>query len=108
MIVEVNETEFRKHLDEASRFAAFFHTPFCANCTAARQMLEMALKRIPFDIKVVSANLNLMPSLAEPLQIQSVPLLVFIKDGESAGRFSAFLRGDELYYSLVHFFGENG
>lgn len=107
MIVEVNESQFRQHMEEKNRFAAFFHTPFCANCSFARNVLNTVTKRLPIDVPIVSSNLNVMPTLAEPLQVMTVPLLLFIKDGEPVEQFVAFGRADELFFSLIHFFGQN-
>lgn len=104
MIVELNEQQLKRHLDENKYVIAFFYTPFCANCSYARNVLEMALKRLDIKIPVVSGNLNLMPSLAEPLQIMTVPLLLFIKEGKPIEHFVSFGRADELYYSLIKFF----
>lgn len=107
MIVEVNALQFRQYVEENSHVAVFFHTPFCANCSFARTMLETVTKRLPIDVTVISGDLNVMPSLAEPLRIMTVPLLLLLKNGEPVERFVSFRKADELYYLLIKFFGEN-
>lgn len=107
MIVEVTEQQFKKYIEENDRVIAFFYTPFCANCSYARNVVETILKRLENNIPVVAGNLNLMPSLAEPLQIMTVPLLLFIKKGEPVKHFVSFGRADELYYSFIQFHEKN-
>lgn len=106
MIVEVNEEQFRQYVEHHSHVAVFFHTPFCANCSYARMMLESVMKRLPMEATIISGDLNRMPSLAEPLQIMTVPLLLLLKKGEPVEQFVAFGRADGLYYLLIKFFGE--
>lgn len=107
MLVELNEQQLQKYVEEHENVIVFFHTPFCANCSFARHMLESVLKRMPFDITIVSGNLNIMPSLAESFQIMTVPLLLLIKNGKPVHRFVAFNRGNELSVTLINFFRKN-
>lgn len=63
-------------------FAVFVHTPLCGTCKAAKRMLSVAENVVP-DFRLVSANLNLMPELAQQFRIESVPcLLVKRKAGD--------------------------
>jgi thioredoxin 1 len=62
-------------------FAIFIHTPLCGTCLAARRMLTVAIELVP-DFPILSANVNVMPEMAQQFQIESVPcLLVKRKDG---------------------------
>ncbi|RKP56919.1 thioredoxin [Cohnella endophytica] len=63
-------------------FAVFVHTPLCGTCQAAKRMLAVAAEVVP-ELHLASANLNLMPELAQQFRIESVPcLLVKRKTGE--------------------------
>jgi len=104
MIVEMTEQQFRKHMQENDHVIAFFYTPFCANCSYARKVIEIVLNRLDKNIQIVSGNLNLMPSLAEPLRIMTVPLLLFIDKGKPKAHFVSFGRADELYNALIKFY----
>ncbi len=105
MIVEVNEIQFQKKLKEHSKVVAFFHTPFCATCTISRHMLEKVLehvKQTEEEFAAVSCDLNRMPTLAEPLQIMTVPIVLLFSDGEPIARSVAFGRADELYTVIMN------
>lgn len=62
-------------------FALFVHTPLCGTCLAVRRMLTVAMEIVP-EVQMMSANINVMPDLAQKFQIESVPcLLVKRKNG---------------------------
>lgn len=59
----------------------FVHTPLCGTCALAKRMLGIVESMRP-ELEIVSANLNVMPGLAERFRIESVPcLLVRGEDG---------------------------
>jgi predicted RecB family nuclease len=59
----------------------FVHTPLCGTCALARKMLGVVEAMMP-ELAIASANLNVMPGLAERFRIESVPcLLVRERDG---------------------------
>lgn len=61
-------------------FAVFAYTPLCGTCKAARRMLAVAAEILP-DLPMAEANINLMPDMAQALQIESVPCLL-LKRGD--------------------------
>jgi thioredoxin 1 len=62
-------------------FVVFVHTPLCGTCLAARRMLTVAKEIVP-EVPILSANVNMMPDIAQKFQIESVPcLLIKHKDG---------------------------
>ncbi|GIO11507.1 hypothetical protein J19TS2_10620 [Cohnella xylanilytica] len=59
----------------------FVHTPLCGTCALAKRMLGIVETMRP-ELEIASANLNVMPGLAERFRIESVPcLLVRGEDG---------------------------
>ncbi len=78
---EWEPAEWRRAWTAAGPFAVFVHTPLCGTCKAARRMLEVAEAMLP-QLKMASANLNLMPDMAQIFRIESVPcLLIKCPDG---------------------------
>lgn len=74
--------EWRREWEHMSGpFAVFVHTPLCGTCKAVRRMLGVAAEILP-DFPLVEANVNVMPDMAQALQIESVPCLILKrKDG---------------------------
>ncbi|QMV44592.1 thioredoxin family protein [Cohnella cholangitidis] len=60
-------------------FALFVHTPLCGTCLAAKRILAVAVEIVP-EVQVMSANINVMPDLAQTFQIESVPCLLIKRD----------------------------
>ncbi|WP_239614382.1 thioredoxin family protein [Cohnella mopanensis] len=63
-------------------FALFVHTPLCGTCLAAKRMLAVATEIVP-EVQVMSANINVMPDLAQTFQIESVPCLLMKRNDGS-------------------------
>jgi hypothetical protein len=79
---EWNRAEWRRDWEhKPGPFAVYVHTPLCGTCKAVRRMLEVAAEILP-DLPLAEANINLMPDMAQELQIASVPCLILKrKDG---------------------------
>ncbi|WP_316571525.1 thioredoxin family protein [Neobacillus sp. YIM B06451] len=67
----------------------YFYTPLCGTCQVASKMLEVvaAMNR---HIEIGKINLNYAPEFAETFAIESVPCLVFIKEGQTIDSIYAF------------------
>ncbi|GAB7056132.1 MULTISPECIES: thioredoxin family protein [Paenibacillus] len=61
----------------------YFYTPLCGTCKVGMRMLEVIAAMHP-DIPVGLCNINYAPGLAHGWQIESVPCLVRIEDGNPA------------------------
>jgi thioredoxin-like negative regulator of GroEL len=90
------------NLDEVSSFLnnhssglIYFYTPLCGTCQVASRMLLVIENMV--DVKIGKMNLNYFPELAETFEIESVPCLLFIKDGEMVEMIYAFHSVPFLY-----------
>lgn len=73
----------------------YFYTPLCGTCQVASRMLHVIENMV--DVTIGKMNLNFYPELAEKFQIESVPCLLFIKDGELVEMVYAFNSVPFLY-----------
>lgn len=64
---------------ECLRFI-YFYTPLCGTCRLTQTMLNVVETMLP-DIVLNSCNINLMPDIAQALQIESVPCLLAVRQG---------------------------
>ncbi|WHX99860.1 thioredoxin family protein [Neobacillus sp. DY30] len=93
------------NLDELSSFLnghssglIYFYTPLCGTCQVASRMLQIIENM--FDVKIGKMNLNFYPELSDTFQIESVPCLLFIKDGELVEMIYAFNSVPFLYEKI--------
>lgn len=93
------------NLDEVTSFfnshssgLIYFYTPLCGTCQVASRMLHVIENMV--DIKIGKMNLNFYPELADKFQIESVPCLLFIKDGDIVEMIYAFNSVPFLYEKI--------
>jgi len=90
------------NLDEVSSFLKnhssgliYFYTPLCGTCQVASRMLQVIENMV--DVKIGKVNLNFYPDLAMQFEIESVPCLLLIKEGDVIDQIYAFQSVPFLY-----------
>ncbi|MDM5330417.1 thioredoxin family protein [Neobacillus sp. CF12] len=93
------------NLDDVSSFLKnhssgliYFYTPLCGTCQVASRMLQVIEKMV--DVNIGKMNLNFSPELANKFEIESVPCLLIIKDGEVLEMIYAFRSVPFLYEKI--------
>ncbi|CAI6081332.1 thioredoxin family protein [Cohnella sp. JJ-181] len=75
-MTEWEPRSWRQAIDEREgAIALYVYTPLCGTCAVAKRMLEVAEASLP-DVRIDTADINLMPGLAEAYKIESVPCLL--------------------------------
>lgn len=92
-------------LDELSSFTnhhstglLYFYTPLCGTCQLASRMLQIIEQMV--EINMGKMNLNYFPEIAEEFAIESVPCLLFFKNGEVVETVYAFQSVPYLYEKI--------
>lgn len=62
------------------QFILFGYTPFCGTCKLAEKMLDITAASL--DVQVKKIDLNYYEALSQQYEIQSVPVLLFVRDAE--------------------------
>jgi thioredoxin-like negative regulator of GroEL len=90
------------NLDEVSSFLKnhssgliYFYTPLCGTCQVASRMLQVIENMV--DVKIGKVNLNFYPEMAKQFEVESVPCLLLIKDGDVIDQIYAFQSVPFLY-----------
>jgi thioredoxin-like negative regulator of GroEL len=93
------------NLDEVSSFLKnhssgliYFYTPLCGTCQVASRMLQVIENMV--DVKIGKMNLNFYPEMATQFEIESVPCLLLIKNGELIDQIYAFQSVPFLYEKI--------
>lgn len=97
---ELQLSEVKIYIAHKDTFGLYFYTPLCGTCKLGARMLEIAMHTDP-SIPVFQANINVMPELAQEMQISSIPSLLLIKSGEIIERVHAMRSVDYLYEKLL-------
>jgi thioredoxin-like negative regulator of GroEL len=95
---EWNLDEVSSFLNNHSSGLIYFYTPLCGTCQLASRMLHVIENMV--DVTIGKMNLNFYPELAEKFEIESVPCLLFIKDGELVEMIYAFHSVPFLYEKI--------
>jgi thioredoxin 1 len=77
----------------------YFYTPMCGTCQVAGKMLTVIEQLLP-TISAGKADLNYLPTMAERFEIESVPCLIVLNQGEVQEKVYAFQSVPYLYDKL--------
>jgi len=71
----------QKIADSSSPFALFLYTPLCGTCKVTEKMLSIVEVMEP-EIPLFKSDLNYLLELTTEWQVQSVPCIVIIEEGQ--------------------------
>lgn len=86
---EKTKEEIKIFLEEERTGYLYFYTPMCGTCQVASKMLTVIEQLLP-GVSSGKADLNYMPEMAERFEIESVPCLILLREGEEQEKIYAF------------------
>ncbi|WP_423408094.1 thioredoxin family protein [Heyndrickxia sp. MSNUG] len=96
---EWTKEEMEAFLKEKQTGFLYFYTPMCGTCQVAGKMLAVIEQLLP-DISGGKADLNYLLAMAERFEIESVPCLIILNEGEIQEKIYAFQSVPYLYGKL--------
>ncbi|MDY4921092.1 MAG: FAD-dependent oxidoreductase [Phascolarctobacterium sp.] len=105
IIVNPTASEFKKMLATKKTFLADFYATWCGPCKMLSYVLEDIDKLMCDKIDIVKIDIDKEPELTESMDIEIIPALFFIKDGEIASRYAGFLPKERLIERLEKLLG---
>lgn len=83
----------------------FGYTPMCGTCKISERMLDIAneVAQLPLEKR----NLNFYPEFSQQFEIQSVPILLIMKNDQELERIYAFQSVTYLLEKLKKYVDEN-
>ncbi|WP_462411089.1 thioredoxin family protein [Neobacillus sp. Marseille-QA0830] len=85
---EWNRDQLSVFLGREATGLVYFYTPMCGTCQLAGKMLRVVEELVSMEMGKM--NLNYYPDLAEQFKIESVPCLLFVKNGKVIETIYAF------------------
>ncbi|MFY0613867.1 MAG: thioredoxin [Hyphomicrobiaceae bacterium] len=92
MATNVSDQSFDEEVLKSSEpVLVDFHAEWCGPCKAMAPALEEVSQEMAGKVKVVKVDVDANPEITTKYQIQAMPTLIMIKDGEVAGRHTGAL-----------------
>lgn len=92
MATSVSDQTFEEEVLKASEpVLVDFHAEWCGPCKAMAPALEEVSNEMSGKLKVVKVDVDANPEITNKYQIQAMPTLIMIKDGEVANRHTGAL-----------------
>ncbi|MEH7237098.1 thioredoxin family protein [Bacillus sp. JJ1562] len=86
---EWKELEIDTQLANSDEFWLYLYTPMCGTCQVASKMITVVDELLP-NVTIGKSDLNYLTQKAMEWQIESVPCLMHLKDGEVTKKYYAF------------------
>ncbi|EOR24170.1 thioredoxin family protein [Cytobacillus oceanisediminis] len=80
-MIEWKPDQWEKQIKDASTAFFYLYTPLCGTCMVASKMLTVLHTMKP-DLNLGKMDLNYAPDLATKFEVESVPCLLIIENGE--------------------------
>ena len=97
-IIEVkSEAEFTEQVEQSPLpVVVDFWAPWCGPCQMQRKVLEEFAGKSADKVRVVKVNVDEVQALAQRYMVQSIPTLLFFKNGQLESQKIGLMRLEEL------------
>ena len=81
-LVEAGDAEFGGAVDTKRLVLVDLWAPWCGPCRSVAPVLEKLSREFATTLKVVKVNVDESPQTAQRYQARSIPMLLFMRNGE--------------------------
>lgn len=100
-VQEVNDAAFaQKVLNNPGLTIVDFNATWCGPCKALKPIFNKAANDFEGKASFASIDVDENPTVSEKYKIQSIPLLLFFKDGKVVKNIVGLISGKELYAAI--------
>jgi len=101
--METLSMESYEKLSAVSVRVLFFTTPMCGTCQLAREMLKICLASLPNPLPTYECRINEWKPYVQKWQIESVPCLIFERNGRVLEKMYAIESVSKLFEQYQKF-----
>ena len=99
--VEVNDSSFKEIVENGTRpVLVDFWAPWCGPCRAIGPIIEELANEYEGKVDFVKVNVDESPQIATAYSIQSIPTLLFFKEGKPMSQVVGMRPKEELQKNL--------
>ncbi len=102
MIEYANYENYNELLSQGFVIADFF-SETCGPCKILAKILEELAAELPF-VNIVKVNVTAYPRLGNDNDIEAVPTILFVKDGQLQERIVGLLSRDEIMDKISQYY----
>lgn len=97
--MNVTETTFNTEVMQSTiPVIVDFYADWCPPCLKLGPILDRIAETNEGQLKVVKVNVDNEPALAQKFQVSSIPLLVYVNEGEVIGKSEGFQNERQLQH----------
>ncbi|MDR0679927.1 MAG: thioredoxin [Puniceicoccales bacterium] len=85
-MLHLNSLNFANEIKSNRLVVVDFWAPWCGPCRALGPIVEQVASEVGPDVAIGKLDIGECPELAEKLGIQSIPTVIFFKDGAEVKR----------------------
>jgi len=82
-LVDATDADFAKVTDTSRLVLVDLWAPWCGPCRMVAPILEKLARDFAGSLKVVKVNVDGSPAISQRFNASSIPMLVFMRDGEA-------------------------
>ncbi len=82
-VIELNESNWKEHIDSGVLVVADFWAPWCGPCRALSPTIDRIADQFAGKVKVGKLNVDENPNIAVKYDVMTIPRILFFKGGET-------------------------
>ncbi|MET3697447.1 thioredoxin [Bacillus oleivorans] len=98
----LNREQAISRINQTGSYLLFLYTPMCGTCHISEKMLNV-VEELEQNLPLGKTDINFIPEFAKEAEIESVPCLLFLKNGVIEQKLYAFQNVPHLYENIKAF-----